>query len=357
MALFRLLASLGLDTSGFELGLKRSKSAASRFGDETNSLLKSKFAQLFGVAAIAAAVNRTVEYGSKIHDLSQRLGVSAKSLQEFDYAARQNGSTLETLTSVIERLGQAREKALGGDSGLVESFKTLGITIDELRTKRADELLKSIGKSLQGGDPQALIASLRDVGGRGGGALIPMLKGLEEAARQANELGLVLDTALIDRLDEAGDKVTELAARFRGPLASAISFTIDRINDLGDFMKIAIGVPAAWMGAGLFGRGANIAGATVIKEVMDAREARQRASSSQAPELPIASAGAGAGATSGASTAHVSRPQLTERQAIGAFIGIGPTVSEIRKSNNLLSKIEQNTRKDPVNDTGGLEPP
>lgn len=73
--------------------------------------------------------------------------------------------------------------------------------------------------------------------GKSSGALIPMfVDGLEDAARAADEVGAVLEASVISRLDDAGDKIDEIIAATRGPLADALTTVADGL--LGAFKMI-----------------------------------------------------------------------------------------------------------------------
>src|SRR5688500_11295850 len=111
MNFLNLKAVLSLNGSGFALGLKRAESQSKQFAKE----IKGEFAKAFGTAAVVAYAKRMMDLAGTITEASDRTGVSTKALQEWAYAARQSGSSIEAVTRYLEHLAQAREKALGGD--------------------------------------------------------------------------------------------------------------------------------------------------------------------------------------------------------------------------------------------------
>ena len=142
MAIFSLIAKLGLDGTAFETGLKKSQSMAKGVGREISGALAGMF-----------AVNKLVEFGSKaietagkLHDLSTRLGVSVEFLQEMQYAAEQSGGSLEDVAGAVEKISIARMKALAGDQA----------TID----KAIDQFMPVLKKM----DPRLVFATLADLG-------------------------------------------------------------------------------------------------------------------------------------------------------------------------------------------------
>lgn len=241
MALFNLIARLGLNTAGFETGLKRADSLATRFSKNVSSSVKGHLAAAFGTGAIIAAAKNTLDYAGKIKDLSQALGVGTTALQEFDYAAGQNGATLEDFASVLKRLQIARNEALKDPAGeMVKSFKQLGVTIDDLKKKRVEDLLKQIGVKFRfAADVQPLAAPAFKTMGKGAGDIFAALsQGLDEAAEAAARLGIIIDEPVVDALDDAGDRFTDLVKQIRGPFAEAMVFVLERLKDIGTTGKL-----------------------------------------------------------------------------------------------------------------------
>ena len=123
MAIFSLLAKLGLDGTAFETGLKRSQSMAKGIGREISGSL----AGMFAVDKIAEFGMKAIETAGKLNDLSTRLGVSVEFLQEMQYAAEQSGASLEDVAGAVEKISIARMKALSGDKASIELFDKMGI--------------------------------------------------------------------------------------------------------------------------------------------------------------------------------------------------------------------------------------
>lgn len=206
MAIFSLLAKLGLDGSAFETGMKKSQSLAKSVGKEISGTVGSMFA----ADKIVEFGARAIETAGKLNDLSTRLGVSVEFLQETQFAAEQTGASLDDVTSAVEKLSIARQKALAGDKATIDTFEKIGLSMQQVKDLQSGEgLFKTIGKIAESGvDPQKLIGPLRELAGRGAGVLIPaMSEGLEQAAEQARKLGLVMSTEVVTALDEFNDRV------------------------------------------------------------------------------------------------------------------------------------------------------
>src|SRR5688572_467743 len=139
MNFLTLKAFLGLDGSGYAIGLKRAESQAKSFAKD----IKREFAQAFGVAAITAYSAKLVNMADNITDTAERLDMGTKSLQEWTYAAQKSGSSIERVTSFLESLARARERALGGDKDDIANFAKFGITDF---SPNADQLGRQMGR-------------------------------------------------------------------------------------------------------------------------------------------------------------------------------------------------------------------
>lgn len=246
MGLERIMATVGMDGSGFEVGAKRISSTAEKLGSNIEHSLKGAIAAAFSTAAIEEIIRRTVEFGDRISDLSKRLGMTAEKFQELRYAFTTTGGSEQGLTSFLERLSTSREKALGGDAGALNNFKRLGVTASDLQGKRSDELMSIIGKSIEEGNIENLRAPLRAVGGKGAGELIAGFKeGLLEKGREAREAGAVISNTEVAELKAAKENLEQLATTARNTFVPAMIDVLHVIEDISDMARFAL----AYIGA------------------------------------------------------------------------------------------------------------
>lgn len=216
-AVASLMATLGLDAAPFRRAWTQSKSDITKMGGDIKSGIGDAFKQSLpftnisgAVMALGDAAKKAVEFGGRMTDLSKRLGISTDAIQEWDLALKLNGSTIESAAGFFEKLAVARQKALAGSDKEIESFKKLGVSMDDLKNKRVEDIAGQIAqKFASGGDPQKLIASLRDVGGKGAGDMIASFSDLKDIMGQVP----IASAADIAILDEAGDKWTKLTQK------------------------------------------------------------------------------------------------------------------------------------------------
>lgn len=210
MGLMSFFVRLGLDATQFKSGLQTAQSAGQKFARDVRRDVGSALAGVFAVDKIAEYGKATIDLAGKITDLSTKLGVSAEFLQEMGHAAQMGGTDLDTFASSLEKLATSRQKALSGDVGLVESFKKLGVTFEDIKSMRIEDLFVKIGSAFEGGiNPQQLIGPLKEIAGKGAGALIPaMADGLAQAAENAKQLNLILSNDTVAALDDVGDRMS-----------------------------------------------------------------------------------------------------------------------------------------------------
>lgn len=241
MSLLSILIKIGADASGFVVGAKQVESSVNKLSNSINGRLKNQIAGAFGVTALVYFEKRVIEFASHINDLSDRVGVSTDALQEWSYAAKQNGADIDDVVGFFEKLGQARQKALGNNQESIASFKKLGVTLDDLKKKRLEDIGIGVGRTVMAGDAQNLGASLRDVGGRGATKLITTFKGdVEDLSKAARDAGAVIRNDTIQQLDDLGDAADNFAATLRGPMAQGLLFVVSGLNMLATGVK-AIG--------------------------------------------------------------------------------------------------------------------
>ncbi len=131
--------------------------------------------EAFGLYSVEQAIQKTVEFADHLADTSIRLGIAVEDLQEFQFAAKQTGASVEQLTTFIEKLNASRF-----DPKKRASFAKFGIGEGELHTANVTELVAAVSSAMKGRNPQEFGFALRDVGGRGAGALVGMLQDIDD---------------------------------------------------------------------------------------------------------------------------------------------------------------------------------
>lgn len=221
-----LKAKVGLDTGGFDAGIKRMKTKADAFIAKTNKQLKrpdglsrvGPFAALASIpivgSMLAAGAKKTLpaEEASRIRDESKKIGVSTTTFQELDYAARQSGGSIQDVGKAFKALSIRQQDAIRGNKEYTEAFARYGVTVDELKAKKPQELFALISKQVEGGVNKANeLADVQRLLGKSGTELLPTMQaGLGAAMTEAARIGAPLSPEQIKKYSDMGDQMTKI---------------------------------------------------------------------------------------------------------------------------------------------------
>ena len=221
-----LKAKVGLDTGGFDAGIKRMKTKADAFIAKTNKQLKrpdglsrvGPFAALASIpivgSMLAGAAKKTLpaEEASRIRDESKKIGVSTTTFQELDYAARQSGGSIQDVGKAFKALSLRQQDAIRGNKEYTEAFARYGVTVDELKAKKPQELFALISKQVEDGVNKANeLADVQRLLGKSGTELLPTMQaGLGAAMTEAARIGAPLSPEQIKKYSDMGDQMTKI---------------------------------------------------------------------------------------------------------------------------------------------------
>ncbi len=245
-----LMAMLGLNLSAFKAGLDQSVELAKKAGGKIrhfiNAELGGDFAKITTFEGLKHTAEQTIEYGERVADLAKKYGMSTDAVQAWDYALKQNGSSIEAAGGMFGKLAASRDKALHGDEKAIAAYKKLGVSIDDLKSKRLEDLGEQIAQAFEHGDPQALINDLRTVGGKGAGAMVAAFRtGFTDLLHEAKGAGVIIDHEVILKLKHAGDSLRTVGAQFKAGIAPAVAWLADSLkkiwHDSNVLMRGAVG--------------------------------------------------------------------------------------------------------------------
>jgi hypothetical protein len=229
MALFQLIARLGLNTAGFETGLKRAESLTTRFGKSVAGSVKGQFAAAFGAAAIAQMTRNTIEYAGEIEDMSDRLGVSTDFIQEQAFALKMAGAEMQDLIPIMQQIAKTRAEALRDRTGdAAQAFGRLGITALDLQSMKLEQIYMKLGQAVKNAaNSQIVLVDSLKVMGKSAGAVIPAMRaGLQGAAQDAHKLGQVMNPEVLEGLGQLGDEIDILGKQFQNTFGETLIFAL-----------------------------------------------------------------------------------------------------------------------------------
>ena len=153
-----MLVKLGIDSSQFEMGIKRAQGLGEKFGSTFKGAVAGKLGAALSVAAIAAFTKNVIESADKIQDLSEQLNLSTDQIQRLQILAGETGVTFDKFGSVLAKFEQIRLKATSGDQDALKTLQALGFTTEQLYdiqlstidgAVKAAEVHKNSGKSAE----------------------------------------------------------------------------------------------------------------------------------------------------------------------------------------------------------------
>lgn len=240
MAFANLVVEVGLNGSAFERGVSKVIAKAQEmnaaFGKSVTSIASNQISQAFAVAAVVnkmqAGISEAIAFGSSISDLSTKLNVSTDSLQLWNYAATQNGATLASVDEMFTKLAINSQIAVNGNLEMVAAFRKLGVTIDDVKNKKPEDIARLIGKAFESGvDPNTLVGSLRAVGGRGADALIKAFEaGIGTTFDDGLKLNIIINADELAKIDALGDRLDVIQMQMR-PVFFGIAIVLAQVAE------------------------------------------------------------------------------------------------------------------------------
>lgn len=183
-------------------------------------------------AAVGATAMAAVKFGTQMHIMTQRTGISATALAKLKFAAEQSGASFESLSSGLRFLSRNMADAAGGTGEAAQAFKALGISVKDAEGNlrpATDVLLEAADKLRAMENDTQRTAFALDIFGRSAMDLIPMLRegsaGIEELGKWAESLGLVMDDKAAAAARRLGDQIDALKGSAMG-VAMSIGTTL-----------------------------------------------------------------------------------------------------------------------------------
>lgn len=186
------------------------------------------------VWAITRMIGGVATLGNEIKISSERLGVGAGWLQEWQYAAQQFGVGNDALIDGFKELSlRADEFVMTGSGGAAEAFKRLGITVKDLRGTAGDTeaMLNLVQSRLGGIQNDAAKQRIFDelFGGSGGEQMVTLLtqsrEELDKLRQAARDNGAILSDEDIEQSRAYVRNMNDLSNSLQG-IKNAVMTTL-----------------------------------------------------------------------------------------------------------------------------------
>lgn len=197
------------------------------------------------IGEIQSLVDEAAKAGDTIDKSSQRLGLSQKAYQEWEYVLSQNGADISALTTGVNKLNSAYDDLKSGTESATEKFARLGLSLKDVESMTQEELFGTVISQLQSiEDESERNAAANDLLGKSYMQLIPLLNQDAESTQalldKASEFGMVMSeeavTAAVNYTD-ATDTMTRALEGLKNELsAGALPALTDFNNTLAEMI-------------------------------------------------------------------------------------------------------------------------
>jgi len=206
--LTKLFVTLGLDSSGFEKGLKKITPALSTIGKS-----------MIGMGAAITGpmlllTNQAAKVGDEIAKMAQKTGMSTESLSEMKYIADLSGASLDDIGRSMKNM-QVNLTEMSKDS--VAALQALQIESSNFKQLKPEDQFWEIMKALDGIEDAALKTTLAtELFGKSGVELLPILadgeEGIAKMKKEARDLNLVFSkesAEAAERFEDSKERMTK----------------------------------------------------------------------------------------------------------------------------------------------------
>jgi len=241
-----LAVRIGANVQDLSAGLAQASGQLKGFVDKNRAAITT-LGREFTVAgaaitgAMALMVKSATDYASEIYQVSQRTGMSVKTLSELKYVADQTQSSFEAVAMSMKFLNRNIYEASTGNQTMANAFRTLGVAITDSNGKllKADEVFLKIADKFQTMTSDAEKGALAmQIFGRNGQAIIPVLNlgadGIKKLSAEAEKYGVVLDEKNAPAMAEFIDQMKQMHAAFTG---LSITLTATILPVIKDFVN------------------------------------------------------------------------------------------------------------------------
>lgn len=198
-----------------------------------------------GLSAVAATatvlVNKSMEAGDRIDKMSQKIGMSRKAFQEWDYIMSQNGGNVESLQMGYKALAGQMDGVRKGSKESTAIFQKLGVAVKDNngQLRSQEDVFNDSVRALQrmkNPTEKAIVAS--KLFGKSALEMKPLLNQSADAVdnlrQKANDLGMVMSDDAVDasvKLKDTIDTVQRTFSAFGNQIGAEIMPIVQELAD------------------------------------------------------------------------------------------------------------------------------
>lgn len=212
---------------------QNSKSLGSKIASNLAGAFKTLAVAISGATTGAIAwISAASRAGDRVDKLSQKMNLSRKEFQEWDYITKQSGTSMEALSMGMKTLAVQAE----ADG---KAFEKLGISVRDANGNIKDQgtlFNQTLAALFKYENETERLAVASKLFGRGAQELAPILnsgaKNIEELRKRAHELGLVMSDEAVNASVEFGDTLNDLISSMRTAFFGAIQRVLPQLKEV-----------------------------------------------------------------------------------------------------------------------------
>lgn len=198
-----------------------------------------------GGAAFVKSSNEVAQYGDSVDKMSQKLGLSTKSYQEWDYVMQLAGTDMGSMTTGLKTLTNKLDDAKNGSDEARGMFEKLGISMEDINTMSREDLFAKTIEGFQGmADSTDRAALANDLFGKSGQNLAPLFNQSAEATKglieQANQYGMIMSGDAVKASADFEDALTRMQSTMTGAKNALIAEFLPSLTSMMDGVSMLV---------------------------------------------------------------------------------------------------------------------
>lgn len=206
-------------------------------------------AEFAGIEFLKHQVEQLAEFGEGMVKASAKTGLSTDSLQEWNYAAKLTGGSLNEMLPGFKNLAKNAEAATNANSAAAKTFHALGIEVKDSsgHLKSMSAISNDTIDALAGMSNKAQQMALsQQLLGRSSQAFLPLLaqgkEGMKEMRDEAGRLGIVMGSEAVEKAAIFEDEMNKLSEVMQ---ATKFKIVTPMVEDMTKALTVLIGTVSA----------------------------------------------------------------------------------------------------------------
>lgn len=227
--LAKLVVRLEAQTGQYQAQLEKATRSLNKFGGASSKIL-GNIAGIVGGISFTALIKGSIDAADHMNDLAKQTGITVENFSRLQYAASQNGSDVEALSSGLIKLSKSAVAAADGTGEQANAFKALGVSVTDSNGALKDtntlmlDTADGFAKFADGPEKAAVATAIFS---KAGAALIPTLnqgaEGLRKLGVESDRIGATLSGQAAQAADDFNDSIAAAKQTTTSFIANALA--------------------------------------------------------------------------------------------------------------------------------------